>query len=263
VRDRVAEFLAEREGMDRGLSGGVLLSVLGHVVVVGGGLLASLLLPRPPLISPALAWVVPAGGGGSPAQAPPAPAPSEAPVASEPAAPEAPAVTLPPVIKPPKEEPPKNAIPEFEKKRSKKKPSPRPAASERNPDEKRSSKGGTRGGTGSSSQTPGIQIGPDVGPGVPGGSDSGDWYLASVQQRIWGIWMQQIRGAASPSVTVSFTILADGSLADEPRVVQSSGLFAIDSAAKRAIDSAAPFGRLPRTYGTDRFTIEAVFTPTR
>jgi len=46
------------------------------------------------------------------------------------------------------------------------------------------------------------------------------------------------------------------------RVVQSSGVTLLDLAAQRAIASAAPFGPLPRNYGTDRYTIQALFKPT-
>ena len=64
-------------------------------------------------------------------------------------------------------------------------------------------------------------------------------------------------------ITVSFTILADGSLEDgSVRLVQSSGVQLLDNAAQRAVFSAAPFGPLPKTYGTNRITIQALFQPT-
>jgi protein TonB len=89
----------------------------------------------------------------------------------------------------------------------------------------------------------------------------GDWYLAGVQRKIWVIWSQQIRAETQQAVTVRFTILADGSITDMT-VVQPSGIVTLDLAAQRAISSAAPFGPLPKNYGTDRFTIQAVFKPT-
>ena len=58
-----------------------------------------------------------------------------------------------------------------------------------------------------------------------------------------------------------FTILADGSVTDV-NVVQSSGATLLDLAAKRAVLSAAPFGPLPKDYGTNRNTIQALFKPT-
>ena len=61
---------------------------------------------------------------------------------------------------------------------------------------------------------------------------------------------------------VRFTILADGALDPDVRIVESSGVSLLDLAAKRAIYSAAPFGPLPRDYGTNRYTIQALFKPT-
>ena len=46
------------------------------------------------------------------------------------------------------------------------------------------------------------------------------------------------------------------------KVVQSSGATLLDLAAQRAIYSAAPFGPLPKDYGTNRKTIQASFKPT-
>jgi TonB family protein len=97
---------------------------------------------------------------------------------------------------------------------------------------------------------------------VPRGTDPrGDYYLASVQQKIWILWNQQMRGGTNQEVLVSFTILADGQVTDV-RVLQSSGVFLFDQAAQRAINLAAPFTPLPKTYGTNRYTIQAVFKPT-
>jgi TonB family protein len=85
--------------------------------------------------------------------------------------------------------------------------------------------------------------------------------LASVQRKIWMLWSQQVRTATAQQVTVSFTILADGSVNDV-RVIQLSGVFLLDQAAQRAILNAAPFGPLPKDYGTNRLTIQAIFRPT-
>jgi TonB family protein len=60
---------------------------------------------------------------------------------------------------------------------------------------------------------------------------------------------------------VSFTILANGSVEDV-RVVQSSGASLLDFAAQRSVLSAAPFHPLPKEYGTNRYTIQAIFRPT-
>jgi TonB family protein len=96
---------------------------------------------------------------------------------------------------------------------------------------------------------------------VPGGSDGGDYYLAGVQRKIWLLWTQQIKSGFTHPVTVSFTILANGSVEDV-RVVQGSGASLLDFAAQRSVLSAAPFHPLPKEYGTNRYTIQAIFRPT-
>jgi TonB family protein len=179
---------------------------------------------------------------------PPAPAP---PVQKpEPEAPKA--QPAPKVIKPPQEAP-KKGLPELDAKKPRKttKATPSPAAA---------SAGGA-GSTGRGAQTPGLEFGPP-GPGVPGGTDpNGDWYLAGVQRKIWGLWTQQIRTGMTQAVTVRFTIVADGTVEDV-EVVQPSGVYLIDAAALRAVTTAAPFSPLPRNYDTTRVTIQAVFKPT-
>jgi TonB family protein len=61
-------------------------------------------------------------------------------------------------------------------------------------------------------------------------------------------------------VVVSFAILADGNVTDV-RVIQASGVSLVDFAAQRAVLNAGPFTPLPKDYGTDRLTIQAVFKP--
>ena len=137
---------------------------------------------------------------------------------------------------------------------------PRPQLSA---EERAYTRGATSGaprGTGRGSSTPGLEFGPP-GAGVPGGTDPfGDWYLAGVQRKIWTIWTQQLKGDLRQPIAVLFTILADGSVTDV-RVAQSSGAALLDLAAQRAVFSAAPFGPLPRNYGTNRYTIQAIFKP--
>jgi TonB family protein len=116
-------------------------------------------------------------------------------------------------------------------------------------------------GRGAASATPGLEFGPP-GPGVPTGTDSGgDWYLAGVQQKIWMVWNQQIKAGYTQSVGVTFTILPDGNVTGV-RVTQPSGASLLDMAAQRAILNAAPFGPLPREYGQNPRTIQALFKPT-
>jgi len=245
--------------MDAGFPGSVVLSIVGHLLLVGVALAAPFVIPSGPVLKVAEGFFepLPRGGGGSSAPvARPAAAPQAKPTE---APPEAPAPPLNKVLKPPKDEV-REGLPELEAKRSRRKPEAVPKAvapaTGREP-----SAGGARGGTGVSATTPGLEFGPP-GIGVPDGTETGgDWYLAGVQQKIWMIWTQQIKAGFAQPVAISFTILADGSLADV-RVTQSCGATMVDLAAQRAVTSAAPFGPLPKDYGTTRKTIQALFKPT-
>jgi TonB family protein len=119
-------------------------------------------------------------------------------------------------------------------------------------------------GAGTSVAPGGVGIIGPAGPGTPTGTVGlGDWYLASVQQRIWSAWTRQVKSGFTQPITVSLTIQADGSLEDgSVRVMQSSGVQLLDNAALRVVASVAPFGPLPKTYGTNRITIQALFQPT-
>lgn len=251
MNDAVDRLLVEREAMDRGFPAGVILSAAAHLVLVGGSLLAAVFGPKEPLLRVADGFSValPPGGGGSPNVEPPAEAP---------ATPETAPVTAPPapkpeaarILKPPKDEK-RKGLPAPDAKKSKKVEKPQPPAP----------RAGVSGGTGTSTKTPGIELGPP-GPGAPGGTDMlGDWYLAGVQRKVWMLWTQQIRPVTTLPVIVSLTILADGNVTDV-NVVQSSGISLVDRAAQRAIQSAAPFGPLPKAYGTDRYSLTATFRPT-
>jgi protein TonB len=250
--DPVVRVITERAAMDRGFPGSVMISLIAHLLIVGAAVAAPFLMPKePPLkVADGFAVPMPAGGGGplNVQPAAPKPAPQTAPSAAppEPKPPPEP----PKVIKPPKEEP-RRGLPPEDAKKGRVKATPPPAT--------RTS--GAAGASGTSSQTPGLGLVGPAGPGVPGGTDLlGDWYLAGVQRKIWMIWTQQIRTGHTQPIAVSFTILADGAVADV-RVLQSSGASLLDLAAQRAIYSAAPFGPLPKDYGTNRFTIQAVFKP--
>ncbi len=252
MNEPVDRVIQERQRMDAGLRGGLVLSVTAHLLLAGAALAAPFLFPARPLLAVAdgFAVVIPRGGGGVPA--PPA-ADMQAPVApaAPPVVPEAPKV-----LKPPKEEPPTKGLPELDSRKTSKKKLPDPAVARGKSDKATAGPGKT-----APSQTPGLEFGPP-GPGVPEGTDSGgDWYLASVQQKIWIVWNQQIKSGFTQPVAVVFTILADGSVTDV-NVVQASGATLLDLAAKRAIYSAAPFGPLPKDYGTNRKTIQALFKPT-
>jgi len=250
VSDAVDRVLRDRQALDHGFQGSLLLSSAVHgMLVVAAVAVQFLLPPGPPLrVQDGFVVALPPGGGGRP-NANPAPAPSQPPPpASEPEAARAPEAP-PKIIKPPKDEPRTGlADPDAPRKtKPDKSPPPRQSA-------------GAPGGAGTSSQTPGVAFGPP-GPGVPGGTDPfGDWYMAGVQRKIWMLWTQQVHEAAAPEVVVAFTILADGTVTDV-QLMQSSGIFLLDQAAQRAIQTAAPFGPLPRDYGTNRITIHARFKP--
>lgn len=268
MNEAVDRVLEAREAMDRGFPGGMLLSGAFHLLLVGAALGAAWLDSRKPLIQVAPGFVValPRGGGGAVG---PEPAPATAPPVTAPPqeAPPVPAPEPPPkVLKPPKEEP-RKGLPPPDAKKSKLKPeksAPAPRYAGPPPPERAPASRGSAGSTGTGSATPGLGIiGPAV-PGAPNGTDAvGDWYLAAVQQKIWLIWTRQVKTGFTQPITVSFTILADGSLEDgSVRPVQASGIQLLDNAALRAVYSAAPFGPLPKTYGTNRITIQALFQPT-
>jgi TonB family protein len=262
VSDPIARLLTEREALERGLSGTLALSFGGHMALVAATVVVPWLMPKQPLLRVAdgFAVILPRGGGGTPAEpAPPAQAPEAKPAPVESAAPPPPVVLKPP----PKAEPRPNALP-LPNARTTKPPTPPPvratqraSASSTGP----AAAGTTPAGRGTSPATPGLEFGPP-GPGVPTGADSGgDWYLAGVQQKIWMLWNQQLKAGYTQSVGVTFTIQPDGSVTGI-RVTQSSGVSLLDLAAQRAIQNAAPFGPLPREYGQNPRTIEALFRPT-
>ena len=169
------------------------------------------------------------------------------------------------MLKPPTDVPKPRALPLPDSRRSAEARS-RAAARALEPDRRASAKttaatpGGVPGGRGTASATPGLEFGPP-GPGVPDGTDAGgDWYLAGVQQKIWMLWNQQIKAGFTQPVGVTFTILPDGNVTGV-RVTQPSGASLLDMAAQRAVLNAAPFGPLPKEYGQNPRTIQALFKP--
>jgi len=248
VNEAVDRVIIERARLDAGLSNSFFVSLTGHLVLVAAAVVVPWLTPRAPMLNVAdgFAVALPRGGGGSRrATSPPAAKPEPK---AEPQAP-APTVAPPKVLKPPREQaPPPNALPELDSRRRARKATPPPAAPR------------ASGRAGEGAATPGLEFGPP-GPGVPGGTDAGgDWYMAGVQQKIWILWNQQIKSGFTHPIGVTFTIQADGTVADV-KVTQPSGASLLDMAAQRAILNAQPFGPLPREYGTDRKTIQAVFRP--
>lgn len=268
MSDALNRVLAEREALDTGFGRSFAFACTAHGAVLAAAFGAALLLPRKPPLSVSddglFMVVLPRGGGGTTTTEAPAPPP---PAARE-SAPEAPAPAVQPapkIIKPPKLEQPRRGLPEPVSKPARRpvaKPTPAPVARGAAAGGVPGGRGAVVGGTGTSSATPGVEFGPP-GPGVPGGSDlGGDWYLAGVQRKIWLIWMQQLQSGFTGSIRVSFTILADGSV-ESVRVLEPSSVAQFNLAAQRAVVSAAPFSPLPKTYGTNRFTIQVIFKPTQ
>ena len=258
MSDAISRLLSEREQLERGLPATLVLSFSGHLALAAAVVVLPLLLPQEPALRVAdgFAVVLPRGGGGTPAApAPPAQAPETKPEPVESAPPPPPAVLKPP----PKAEPRPDALP-LPNARSVKRPPTPPPVRATSPAAGRAAAGATPAGRGTASATPGLEFGPP-GPGVPTGTDSGgDWYLAGVQQKIWMTWNQQLKTGYTQSVGVTFTILPDGQVTGV-RVTQPSGVSLLDMAAQRAILNAAPFGPLPREYGQNPRTIQALFRP--
>jgi protein TonB len=265
VNDAVDRLIMERQAMDHGFEGGLLISVFAHGLLIAAVVVAPLLLPKQPAlrVMDGFAVPMPPGGGGARQPEPTAPAPP----AAEPQQAQAPPEPAPKFLKPPsKVEPKSKGMPVPEAKKTSKKDKDKREDTQAvkdapaNPPSKTPASSGASGGTGKNPATPGLEFGPP-GPGVPTGTDwLGDWYLAGVQRKIWSIWMQQIKGDFRQPITVRFTILADGSLGDV-QVVESSGATMLDMAAKRAVYSAQPFGPLPKSYGTTSYTVQAIFKP--
>jgi TonB family protein len=254
VNEAIDRLITERQRLDQGLPGTLLVSLTAHLFVAGLAIALPMLLPRePPLrvFEGGFAVQLPRGGGGSPAAAPAA---GPAPAAS--AAPPPP----PRVLKPPTVEPRPHALPLPDARRAARRvPEPPPVPGSQTA-RAAAAAGGLVGGRGTGSSTPGLEFGPP-GPGVPNGTDTGgDWYLAGVQQKIWMQWNQQIKAGFTQTVGVTFTILPDGNVTGV-RVTQPSGASLLDMAAQRAILNAAPFGPLPREYGQNPRTIRALFKP--
>jgi periplasmic protein TonB len=267
LNDAVDRVIVERAALERGFPGGLILSGAAHALLLASIFVLPLILPKePPLkVLDGFAVPLPPGGGGPANPEPPAPAPAAPEPAPQTLAPApAPTAEPPKVLKPPTEAPPKNRLPEPDAKPVKKKPErvaeARPQLTDAERAYTRGAPSGAPRGTGRASTTPGLEFGPP-GAGVPGGTDPfGDWYLAGVQRKIWTIWTQQLKGDLRQPIAVLFTILADGSVTDV-RVAQGSGAALLDLAATRAVYSAGPFGPLPKDYGTNRYTIQAIFKP--
>jgi TonB family protein len=264
VNEAVDRLIAERQRMDAGLPATALVSIAGHLVVLGAVVALPMLLPREPLLRVTelgfTVVAVPRGGGGSPAPAGP---PAQAAPKPEPVKPAAPP-PAPKVLKPPTEAPRPNALPALDaRKLARRAPEPVavPGSTGSAAAKAAATTAGVAGGRGVGTATPGLEIGPP-GVGVPDGTESGgDWYIGGVTQKIWMLWNQTIKTGFAQPIGVTFTILPDGNVTNV-RLTQPSGVYLLDSAAQRAVLNAAPFGPFPRDHEQKPRTIQAVFRPT-
>jgi protein TonB len=99
-----------------------------------------------------------------------------------------------------------------------------------------------------------------VGSGSPFGQRYG-YYVDLLRQRVAEKWRTSdvdARVQTAPPVVVTFTILRNGTVRDV-RILQRSGLPALDISAQRAIYEAAPLPPLPPGFERDDATIEFWF----
>jgi TonB family protein len=87
-----------------------------------------------------------------------------------------------------------------------------------------------------------------------------NWYLANVQQKISRYWNPSNENR-NLSVEVLFTIHRDGSIT-EPRLGKPSGNGTLDNMALRAVNSAAPFGKMPAGFAGNNIELMVTLIPT-
>jgi TonB family protein len=269
MRDAVDSVIEAREALDHGFSGGLIVSGAVHGGVVAGALLVAFLAPKEPLVRiPTFGVLQMSGGRGTPNPAPRAPAapPATQPAKAEPAAEPEP----PPTIAKPPQETPRQGLPDPEVKKPTARPSAKPEPPRAAPLPNAPRAAGTTaparvsggGGTGTTNGPVGLEVLPD-GAGVGTGPDTGDYYIAAVQRKIWQIWLQQVKQTFPQPVVVTFTLNPDGSVPlASVQIAQSSGVAMIDLAARRAVQTAMPFSPFPKDYANRPLTIQARFTPT-
>jgi TonB family protein len=87
-----------------------------------------------------------------------------------------------------------------------------------------------------------------------------NWYLANVQQKISRYWNPPNENR-NLSVEVWFTIHRDGSIT-EPRLGKPSGNGTLDNLALRAVNLAAPFGKMPAGFAGNKIELMVTLIPT-
>jgi len=102
----------------------------------------------------------------------------------------------------------------------------------------------------------------DAGAGVSGGGEISlfGWYQSSVSRALYSTWQRPLlAGLREPlSVVISFNIQKDGSIANL-RVVETSGVSALDRSALRAVADASPLPRLPPAWRGPSMTAAYLF----
>jgi protein TonB len=247
MRDSVADVLAQRATLDRGASGGVLLSVLLHGALIGGGVYAALHAD-----APVPATMVNIQFASMPDARPAAPAkPAETPRIEEPKPPieePKPRIEEPkPAVEKPPAKPEKNTVPlspfgRSTKKGSEAAPAPKPAPAP-------------------PAAVPGTTTDVPVGGSGVTGLEGGDFpytlYIQAMHRRIGANWFRPQSGSGSPAV-VYFRILRDGTVT-EARVESSSGNPTFDRAALSAVRSSSPLNPLPYGYAGTYLGVHLTF----
>jgi TonB family protein len=84
------------------------------------------------------------------------------------------------------------------------------------------------------------------------------WYASLIRDRVARAWNRQGLDPRSRPVTVFFDLHRDGSVRN-PRVMTSSGNFAVDQSAIRAVAAAGPFQPLPPQLPKEMYTVSLDF----
>ncbi len=93
----------------------------------------------------------------------------------------------------------------------------------------------------------------------PGQSFKYSWYLNSILSKVEENWKPPmgLTEKKDASVTIRFTIFASGEIS-KVTIAESSGISTLDNLAVKAVQMAAPFGKLPVGYEADRLDINYV-----
>ncbi|MBN2035817.1 MAG: TonB family protein [Chitinispirillaceae bacterium] len=95
---------------------------------------------------------------------------------------------------------------------------------------------------------------------APVGSFKYNWYLANVSQKISRYWNPPVENR-NISVIVAFTIFRDGSISN-PKIKERSGDGTLDNLALRAVQLAAPFGKMPPGFSGNKLELTVTLIPT-